>query len=150
MSENSILETELYSVVTNGEQTIASNLSQALRANAFSNRMLIAPRRLSQLAQEECRVFCTFISIRNNAQIVEHGRILALEGLGQSSILGLTSALRETCLFLNDVPKDSIHDLFELVESYSAALLEGYMQGREQELRQEQERTRQAFIRTQQ
>jgi hypothetical protein len=149
MIGNAAYQTEVHALAANSDQTFIDHLSQALRANAFSNRLLIAPRRLTQLGREEFDRFCTFLNDQDTRLVIEHGRSLALEGLGQTSVLNLTAALRQTCLGLRDADRETGGGLFDLTECYTAALLEGYMHGREEELRQEQERTRQAFFRTQ-
>ncbi len=146
MVENGAYATTAQTLVLDDDQTFTTNLSQALRSNAFSNRMLIAPRRLGQMAGEEVANFRSFLQTQDTKQVVEQGRSLALQGLGQPSILNMVTALRRTCL---TGANETISPLFELAEQYTSALLEGYMQGREEEIFQEQERTRKAYFRTQ-
>lgn len=126
---------------------ITASLRQALRANAFANRMLLAPRRLNELGAEETQNFLAFLTSRDADAVVERGKQLALEGLGHTSVLGVSTALRLSCLNSNSVSPGA-SSLVEAAEYYTSALLQGYMQGREDELRREQELTRAAYLRT--
>lgn len=149
MIENVSYRTDIQKLVAIHDQTFIASLGQALMANAFSNRMLIAPRRLAQIGQEEVANFFNFLQTQDTHLAVEHGNRLAREGLGHTTVLSMTSTLRRTSASVNAVTNDAVIKITELAESYTTALLEGYMSGREEELLQEQERTRNAFTRTQ-
>ena len=135
-------------VLQHAEMFIA-NLTQVLRNNAFSNRMLITPRSLGQIALEEFGAFSEFLQTQDIRDVMSRGHQLAFAGLGQSSVLGLSSTLHKTCFSLSETGDQLSKQAFNMAESYTSALLEGYMAGREEELRQEQELTWNAFNRTQ-
>jgi hypothetical protein len=149
MIGNVAYQTEAQALVAQNNQTFVTSLSLILKSHAFSNRMLIAPRRLALIAREEYDSFCRFLEATDVHLATEHGKQLAQEGLGQSAVLGMVSALRRTCTSLKATDSNEGADLLELAEDYTTALLDGYMQTRETDLLREQERTRNAFNRTQ-
>ncbi len=149
MIANTAYQQEIRELVATNGYLFVTNLSESLKSNAFANRMLIAPRRLAQIGQEEYDHFFNFLETQDNRQVFEHGHRLALEGLGQITVLGVMSALRRECFAAAAAANGAAVPLFELTECYTSALLEGYMYGREEELRKEQQRTLNAFLRTQ-
>jgi hypothetical protein len=145
MDENSL---KVVADAATDEEQINASLRKALRGTAFSNRMLISPRRLDELGREETRNFYAFLDALDTASVTERGRQMALDGLGQASVLSLCSALRQTWLAVCQTSSNGLPKAIGAAENYTTALLLGYMQGREEELRQEQERTRNAYLRT--
>jgi hypothetical protein len=115
-------------------------MCRALRQTAFFNGKLIAPRRLNEMGQAETAACLDFLETADEAVARERGCQLALQGLGHRSILMMTEALRRACRERVDLDE-------EATGRYIIALLEGYMAGREQDLLQVQERTRDAFLR---
>jgi hypothetical protein len=130
---------------------VAADLSAAilnqLRAEMYANRMLISPRRLREIAQAEVAALDAYLVTGDADAVRRHGRSLALEGLGHRAILGLVAALRGTAWGQADA---SAHwpEGARQAEDYGSALLEGYMTGREDELKHEQQLTHEAYIRT--
>ena len=133
-------------VTSNYNTVVAEFVQKALSQTTFSNRMLIAPRRLRQIGTEEVDVVLAYFDHQDRQAVVEHGHRLASEGLGRESVFAICTALRRACW--EDRDHAEAIPLFDLVEDYTAAFLEGYLTGREEEIRQEQERTRQAYLRT--
>ncbi|MBK8023298.1 MAG: PAS domain S-box protein [Chloroflexi bacterium] len=112
-------------------QRLTAIVLEALLETAFSNRMMIAPRRLREISAAEIAAFQQFLTYPDIESARLHGRTLAETGFGHNSILRLTSALRSVCkLDEAAVPAD----WQRLAEDYSFALLMGYMQGREDEI----------------
>jgi len=125
---------------------IASELHQALRATDMSNRLLISPRRLEEMAQEELKAFLHFLETGDEEETHQRGARRASEGLGERSALAMTEALRRACWMAN-LDGEALRVALEASGRYVNAFLEGYMSGREEEILKEQERTRHAFQR---
>jgi hypothetical protein len=121
-------------------ETVTASLRQALRQTAFSNQKLIAPRHLDEISEQETEAFFAFLQSKDEEAARDHGQQLAREGLGHRSILTMAEALRRFC-------RESVNPGEEIASRYVNALLEGYMAGRERALLQEQERTREAYLR---
>ncbi|TEU14004.1 MAG: hypothetical protein E3J21_17125 [Anaerolineales bacterium] len=125
---------------------IASELHQALRATDMSNRLLISPRRLEEMAQEEVETFLHFLETGDEEETRQRGVRRASEGLGERSALAMTEALRRACWMAN-LDREALRVALEASGCYVNAFLEGYMSGREEDILKEQERTRHAFQR---
>jgi hypothetical protein len=125
---------------------IVTELHQALRATDMSNRMLISPSRLEEIAQEEVEAFLHFLETGEEEETRQRGTRRALEGLGERSALAMTEALRQAC-WMADLDREALRVAFEASGRYVNAFLEGYMRGREEEILREQERTRHALQR---
>ena len=121
-------------------EAVTSSLCQALRKTALSNRRLIAPRHLDKAGCEETVSFLRFLETGDEKAARERGRQLALNGLGIRSMVAMTAALWRAC-------QESVNSGEEAAGNYSAPLLEGYMEGREEELLRAQELTMQAYVR---
>jgi hypothetical protein len=129
------------------KEAITSSLCRALHETVFSNRMLIAPRRLDEVGREEAAAFLGFLETGDEEAVRERGRQLALEGLGHRSILIMTETLRRTCREGVNPGDKTLPALLEAAGRYVNALLEGYMASREEDILREQERTREAYLR---
>jgi hypothetical protein len=125
---------------------ITSDLHQTLQATALSNRLLIAPRRLEEIAQEEVKALLHFLERGDEEETRQRGTRRASEGLGERSALAITEALRRAC-WMADLDREALRVALELSGRYVNAFLEGYMSGREKEILKVQERTRHAFQR---
>jgi hypothetical protein len=123
-----------------------SDLYQALRATALSNRLLIAPRRLEEIAQEETEALLHFLETGEEEGTRQRGARRASEGLGERSALAMTEALRRAC-WMSNLDREALHLALEASGRYVNAFLEGYMSGRQEEILKEQERTRHVFQR---
>ncbi|HID62552.1 MAG TPA: hypothetical protein EYP49_07400 [Anaerolineae bacterium] len=132
--------------LTSRKTAIASELHQALRTTALSNRLLIAPRRLEEIAQEEVEAFLHFLETADEEEARQRGARRASEGLGEHPILAMTEALRQSCWMMN-LEMEELRIALEATGRYITAFLAGYMSGREKEIMKEQERTRHAFRR---
>jgi hypothetical protein len=127
---------------------IKVHLNEALRSSMFSNRMRISPRRLGEIAEEETLSVAAFVTLKDRERVEQRGYTLAHEGLGHQAILNVCARLRmiwrDSNIHLTAPTSESTED----IEAYTGAVLEGYMRGREDEVKREQERTRAAYLRT--
>ena len=149
MGIDSALTHELLQRLREHRESLVSGLCSALRETTFSNHLLIVPRRLNAIGREEVDTFIAFLErAEDDEQAVRaHGRRLAVEGLGHSSVLGMTEALRRTC-WDSVFPDDGmLQYLVAICGCYLNALMSGYMAGREESILQEQEGTRRAYLR---
>ena len=147
MNTKLIITSDLLHQVSAHKETITSSLCRALRETTFSNRMLIAPRRLDEIGREETAAFIGFLETEEARAVHERGRQLALEGLGHRSVLTMTEALRRACRESVNPGDEMLSTLLGAAGRYVNALLEGYMAGREEDILREQERTREAYLR---
>ena len=135
----------LYSL---NKDMLVNALRHSMRETAFANRMLLAPRRLQEIALHEADAFVGYLETLDVEIVRERGKRLALEGLGHRSILALTTALRRVFLQVAELDSQSWSIFLTTVDSYNMALMEGYMAGCEEDVRRETERTRQAYERS--
>ena len=120
---------------------LISRLREALEATAFSNRFLLPPRRLPQIAKAEADAFLDFLRTGDADRIREEGVKRAEEGLGEQAMLRLGTTLRQFC-------RDDLADeALRTADVYADALLEGFMGGREAIVLREQEQIRGALQR---
>jgi len=132
--------------LTSRKTAIVSEIHQALRATDMSNRLLISPSRLEEIAQEEVEAFLHFLETGDEEEARQRGVRRASEGLGERSSLTMTEALRGACWMAN-LDGEVLRVALGASGRYVNAFLEGYMGGREEEILKEQERTRHAFQR---
>ncbi len=132
--------------LTSRKTAMVSEIHQALRATDMYNRLLISPRRLEEIAQEEVKTFLHFLETGGEEEARQRGARRASEGLGERSALAMTEALRGTCWMAN-LDGEALHVALKASGRYVNAFLEGYMSGREEEILKEQERTRHALQR---
>jgi len=145
LEEKEILS-QIAEQLTSWKTAIASDLHQALRATDMSNRLLISPSRLEEIAQEEVEAFLHFPETGDEEEARQRGARRASEGLGERSALAMTEALRRAC-WMADLDREALRVALEASGRYVNAFLEGYISGREEEILKEQERTRHAFQR---
>ncbi len=120
---------------------LSGRLQEVLEATAFSNRFLLPPRRLPQVAQAEANAFLDFLKTGDADRIREQGAKRAEEGLGEQAILRLGTALRQFC-------RDHLGgEALRAADTYADTLLRGFMEGREVIVLREQEQIRRALQR---
>ena len=108
-----------------------------LRETAFDNRYSLHPRQLAQVAVEVAEAFWSFLEASVAGQAESRGEHLALEGLGEKTILLLTSRLRGFC---RQDPRD-----LDAAERFTTSLLEGFLRAREAQILTDQEQLRRAL-----
>jgi len=145
---DTMLNPDPVQIVIPNKDVLVNALRQAMRETAFSNRLLLAPRRLQEIGQHEAEAFLGYLQTLDLGSVQERGKRLALEGLGHRSVLALTTALRHTFLRLAEMGKETWSVFLTTVDSYISALMEGYMAGIEEDLRREAERTQRAYARS--
>ena len=120
---------------------LTSWLGEALEATVFSNRFLLPPRRLPQIAKAEADAFLDFLKTGDANKIRVQGAKRAEEGLGEQAMLRLGTTLRQFC-------RDYLADeALRAADVYADALLDGFMEGREALVLGEQEEIRAALQR---
>ena len=125
------------------QESLATELRQALHQTLFSSGLRISPRRVNQIGQEAAVAFFKFLEMEDEEAARAYGQHLAMDGLGHHSVLTMTEALRRACRASGNPAGVSP----SVAGRYVNALLEGYMASREASLLQEQERTRRALQR---
>jgi PAS domain S-box-containing protein len=130
---------------------LAALLESLLRESIFDNRYSMHPRRVPTLAAEQAE--CYLVALAGGAgvagssrePVLAEGARLAREGLGEKTILALTTALR--CFCRDEIKADAkvLNDVASRTDAYTSALLEGYMAAREAQLLGDQEQLRRAL-----
>jgi hypothetical protein len=123
------------------EHELTRMLSLVLRETAFDNRYSLHPRRFGEIAAEVAARFLLSMDNPAKAAAGECSRRYAEEGLGERAVLGLASCARRFCLQELGWNQRTL----DLAEGFTEPFLEGYMTGREQQILQDQERTRRAL-----
>ena len=113
-------------------KTLGDALGSSLRESAFENRYSLHPRRLLEIGQELAGSFLGFIEKDPAADPFGFGQKLAREGLGERTILLLSTRLRN---------KESL----TAADAFIEALLAGFMKSREQQILTDQEQLRHAL-----
>jgi GAF domain-containing protein len=122
-------------------EELLGRLQEALEATAFSNRFLLSPRRLPQIAKAETDAFLYFLKTGDADRVREQGGKRAEEGLGERAMLRLGTTLRQFC-------RDyQAGEALRAADVYADTLLEGFMEGREAIVLREQEQIRRALQR---
>jgi two-component system cell cycle sensor histidine kinase/response regulator CckA len=123
---------------------LVTTLSSALCDAAFDNRYALHPRRLEQLGREMVDDFLGFLSSRDIRGAFAAGQRLAREGLGERPLLMLTSCIRSVSR--EAIGPDSAAPAFlDLVESFTSAVVEGFIRVREEQILSDQEQLRRAL-----
>lgn len=139
---------KLAEVVAENQSKIKDNLYAAVQPSLYSNKMHVAPRRLKQLMEEEVDALHTFLLQPDTAKVVERGQQLAESGFGHQTMINLTVTLRavgwQWLSQQNPTPSEVM-----AIETYTSALMEGYMTGFEALLQREQQLTHEAYRRAQ-
>jgi hypothetical protein len=137
--------TPLPSVPEIDPDRLTAELKSALLATMFTSSLRVSPRQVNQFAQDTAASFLNFLAREDEAVARTYGQQLAQAGFGHPSILALSEALRRVCW---ENPNPGI-TVLPASGRYVNALLLGYMVEREAHILKEQERTHQAFLRTQ-
>ncbi len=113
-------------------KTLGDALGSSLRESAFENRYSLHPRRLLEIGQELAGSFLGFIEKDPAADPSGVGQKLAREGLGERTILLLSTRLRN-------------QESLTAADAFIEALLAGFMKSREQQILTDQEQLRHAL-----
>jgi len=141
MVERLKIPTEIDQQLTGWYEELLGRLREALEATAFSNRFLLPPHRLPQIAKAETDAFLDFLKTGDANRIRKQGVKRAEEGLGEQTILRLGTTFRQFC-------RDYLADeALRAADVYADALLDGFMEGREAIVLREQEQIRRALQR---
>ncbi|MDH4135530.1 MAG: GAF domain-containing protein [Anaerolineae bacterium] len=141
MVERLKIPIEIDQQLTSWHEELSGRLQEILQATAFSNRFLLPPHRLPQIAKAEADAFLDFLETGDADRIREQGVKRAEEGLGEQAILRLGTTLGQFC-------RDHLADeALRAADVYADALLGGFMRGREAIVLREQEQIRRALQR---
>ena len=117
-------------------------LAQSIRKTVFFSGLMVAPRLIDQIAQELTASFFRYHEDRDDQTVRVYGGTLAYQGFGPKTVLTSCDTLSRVCR----EKSNPLQDLPDLAGCYTSALLEGYIDGREQRLLLEQERTLRAYL----
>ncbi|MCC7206530.1 MAG: hypothetical protein IT323_04450 [Anaerolineae bacterium] len=149
MAENTRIAQHNGPIVLPSQDALGAAYQQGLQEALFSNRLMIAPRRIRDLAHDEALFALEMLRSADNAQarVRERGQRLAEQGLGLNSVLNLCAALRR--VLLDEPNRNGLFDsALDAVDKFAHALLEGYMAACQEEVRREQQRTLAAYQRS--
>lgn len=124
------------------ESALATQLQTALRETVFSSGLNISPKRLNGIAKELARSYQVYFIDQDNPTVAQLGQSLAANGLAPRSVVSVTDRLRMATA--NE--SDAVGTLLEVTTDFCAALLIGFMDGRERIILQEAERTHRAYL----
>jgi PAS domain S-box-containing protein len=120
-------------------------LQALLRETAFDNRYSLHPRQLVAIGSEVTEAFLRFLDASDEAGVKASGGRLAREGLGEKTILKLTSRLR-TFFRMELNAGAQVHSAtFDAVEHFTTSLLDGFLSAREAQILTDQEQLRRAL-----
>lgn len=124
------------------ESTLTAELQTALRETVFSSGLTISPKRLNGIAKDLARSFYVYVADNNYPAVVQFGQSLAVDGLAPRSVVSVTDKLRVSTANASD----SMEMPSGIATDFCAALLIGFMEGREQIILREAERTHRAYL----
>lgn len=133
-------------VISQNAEALEEVLFKSIQESLYSNKMMVAPRRLKKIVQDEARGLSDFLTEHDPSQVQERGRHLAEAGLGHRAIVNMTTAMRMTTWKWANPYVDNLETV-STIEAYTSALMEGYMSGFEAALQREQQRTHEAYQR---
>lgn len=143
-----ITSEHITSYLDNFQDVFCAGVCRALQDTKFANRLRIAPRRLDELGVSEVSAFRQYVEKRDVQQVVARGKQLAFEGLGHASIIKMAAAMRKAWLKVPTDQRCIFGDLLTITDEYVGSLLEGYIDGCEEEVRHEQQLTQAAYQRS--
>lgn len=129
------------------EDALSAAVQQGLQEALYSNRLMIAPRRIREFAREEARFFLHAGLGNDEEPLRARGHHLAEQGLGLRSVANLSAAVRRVCLEQH-AANGTFFTVLEMVDRYAAALLDGYFSACQEELRRELQLTQEAYRRS--
>jgi len=125
--------------------TLAQTVEAGLRECAFDNHSTLHPRRLAEIGARQVELYDAFLRSREPDGILAEARALAEEGLGERTVIRITSTL--SLFWVEQLARDPdlLREAASATHEYTSLLLEGFMAGREALILKEQERTRLAL-----
>ncbi|MGA2641928.1 MAG: hypothetical protein ABSG21_13630 [Spirochaetia bacterium] len=125
-------------------------LVSQLNRGAFDNSYTIHPRRLAELGAELAARFLLFVDSPRRDDAYSFGQSAAREGVGRKTIVHLAFALHRFCAeqLRADASAEPAH--FDVIDSFAAGVLEGFINARESQILSDQEQIRRALVNAQQ
>ena len=124
---------------------LITKLSSVLQNAAFDNRYSLHPRRLQQLGRKLAEDFFDFLSSPDVRSAFVDGQRLAQEGLGERTLLLLTGCMQRFTLPAIGADVIATAAALDIVESYTSAVVEGFIRVREEQILKDQEQLRLAL-----
>jgi hypothetical protein len=128
------------------KSALAAELQDALRQTVFSSGLSISPRRLGQIAQMLGDTFLDSLATDDDVAAASLGQQLAADGLSPRSVVAVTDRLRSVGATSSSSTPGSGITVQAATSRFCAAFLVGYMEGREQAIQQEAERSVRAHL----
>lgn len=122
------------------QEVLSAQIQRTMQQWIYSNRTRVMPRKMKELAQEEIGLLQQFLVTGEIDAVRERGKYLANEGFGTPTMVNLASTLRLGCWEIAAQAADVTRFVASL-ETYTAALLDGFLKAYEEDLCREQQRT---------
>ena len=136
----------VYQILVDNKADLARQLHVLLKKLAFENRYTLHPSMLEKMAHEEADSFLAFLSSGDRAAVLRYGQNSVDIGLGDRTILALSSELRKFCWDrLHEIDLQLLHSALSGVDWYIGAYIEGYMSKMEAQILKDQEQMRLAL-----
>lgn len=123
-----------------------AQVAELYRSLAWENRYVLHPRRLKQMPEEEVESLLAYLRTGDEGPAADHGRTRASEGLTHNAVLKLSGTYTR---FLREmVPNESpeiIGPAAQVLDSYMASYLQGFIEKRESQILSDQEQLRVAL-----
>lgn len=133
-------------LLVKNESELTARIEKLLISLAYENRFTLHPRFLKKLSKVEVDNFIRYLQKFDSEKVVEHGRVRAIEGLGEKPLLSLCNIFKE---FFFDHTKTLdigiLQAAIRTTDIYMIHYLLGYMNSREEQTLGEQEQLRKAL-----
>lgn len=123
---------------------LIARYQRVLQESLFTNRALVRPSMLKQIAADEAESLLIFLR-QSEFSGAERGEKLHQAGFNAGAILKLGQITRQ--FLLNGLENHQISPMLETVDEYQLAIIEGFVQSIDKENLIELERTRNALQR---
>lgn len=138
--------TDELEILRKGRADLTAKITELLGSNAFSNRYTMSPFMFAEVAADVAEGFLTYLEDAEDDPAIAIGARVADLGLAARTLAEFAPVLRRfvTGRLAASTP-DRVEELLDPIEAYLAALVEGFVAGREDHLLREQERMRRAL-----
>jgi hypothetical protein len=143
-AQNEQLVNLLAQRVENNHADLVDRYFSVLRESLFSNRAELRPNMLKKIAADEAEALLHFLR-QSGFSGAERGEKLHIAGFNAGAILRLSQVTRQ--FLLNHLEDQQIAPMLDIVHTYQEAVIQGFVQSLENDMRMEVERTRRAVHR---
>jgi hypothetical protein len=138
------LRTLLVQLIETNRSDLVNQYQRILRETLFSSRSAVRPSMLKNIASDEIDAFNHFLH-QPQQHAAERGRLLYQTGLSEQPILRMSQVTRQ--FFVTHLVDGQIAPTLKVIDAYQEQVIQGFIQSLEKAIFNEQERTRDAFIR---